>query len=226
MTVFAGANTRPIAVAPSPVLPKAPPAKTPATDSSRDIIPDSEDVAAVLAWIDGLGVSGLDGHGLGELGLRNGNLTVDDQRSGKRWSFTHINVSLSRADLGGVLFRLASDNQERPWQLSAAVRPLEDGVRAVGIEARQVSLNDLLLAARLGDGTIESNLPLSASLRADFASDGSVKQARGQILASGGEIHDTRDPSSKVTVEHADIRFTWDGAHAVFRSAHGSSARR
>ena len=85
-------------------------------------------------------------------------------------------------------------------------------MRAVGIEARQVSLNDLLLAARLGDGTIESNLPLSASLRADFASDGSVKQARGQILASGGEIHDTRDPSSKVTVEHADIRFTWDGA--------------
>jgi hypothetical protein len=211
VTVFAGANTRPIAVATSPVLPKIPAArKTPTADSARDIIPDSEDIAAILAWIDGLGVSGLDGHGLGELGLRNGNLTVDDQRSGKRWTFTHINVSLSRADLGGVLFRIASDNQERPWQISAAVRPLEDGVRAVGIEARQVSLNDILLAARLGNGTIESDLPLSASLRAEFTSDGGLRQASGRVLASAGEIHDTRDPSSKVTVEHADIRFTWD----------------
>jgi hypothetical protein len=212
VTVFAGANTRPIAVATSPVVPKGPGTQMPATDSSRDVIPDSEDVAAVLTWIDGLGVSGLDGHGLGELGLRNGNLTVDDQRSGKRWSFTHINVSLSRAELGGVLFRLESDDQKRPWQLSAAVRPLEGGARAVGIEARQVSLNDLLLAARLGDGTIESNLPLSASLRAEFSPDGSLRQARGQILANDGEIHDTRDPNSKVTVEHADIRFTWDSA--------------
>jgi hypothetical protein len=210
VTVFAGANTRPIAVAKSPVLPKVSASRSAAADSSRDNFPDAEDIAAALTWIDGLGISGLDGHGLGELGLRNGNLTVDDQRSNKRWTFSHINVSLSRPELGGVLFRIASDNQERPWQMSAAVRPLEDGVRAVGIEARQVSLNDILLAARLDNGTLESDLPLSASLRAEFASDGGLRQARGQILASTGEIHDIRDPNSKVTIEHADIRFSWD----------------
>jgi hypothetical protein len=122
VTVFAGANTRPIAVATSPVLPKALPAAP-----HPDILPDAGDIAAILTWIDGLGVSGLDGHGLGELGLKNGNLTVDDQRSGKRWSFSHINVSLARPDLGGVMFRIESDNQDRPWQISAAVRPLEEG---------------------------------------------------------------------------------------------------
>ena len=42
---------------------------------------------AVLAWLDGIGQSGLDGHDLRELGLKNGTLTVDDQRTGKRWSF-------------------------------------------------------------------------------------------------------------------------------------------
>jgi hypothetical protein len=216
VTVFAGANTRPIAVAKSPVMPKASASKPVAANpSSRDSLPDVEDIAAALTWIDGLGVSGLDGHGLGELGLRNGNLTVDDQRSNKRWTFSHINVSLSRPELGGVLFRIASDNKERPWQMSAAVRPLEDGVQAVGIEARQVSLNDILLAARLDNGTLESDLPLSASLRAEFSSNGSLKQARGQVLASSGEIHDIRDPNSKVTIEHADIRFTWDAVQQV-----------
>jgi hypothetical protein len=213
VTVFAGANTRPIAVATSPVLPKGPASKPSAVD--RDNFPDTEDIAAALTWIDGLGISGLDGHGLGELGLKNGNLTVDDQRSNKRWTFNHINVSLSRPELGGVLFRMASDNQERPWQISAAVRPLEDGVRAVGIEARQVSLNDILLAARLDNGTLESDLPLSASLRAEFTSNGNLKQARGQILASSGEIHDIRDPNSKVTIEHGDIRFSWDPVQQI-----------
>lgn len=208
VTVFAGANTRPIAVATSPVLPKAAPA-SPRADGA---LPDAEDIASALTWIDGLGASGLDGHGLGELGLRNGNLTVDDQRSGKRWSFTHINVSLTRPALGGVTFRIESDNQDRPWQISAALRPLEDGIRAVGIEARRVSLNDIFLATRFGDGLFESDLPLSASLRAEFAVNGMIKQARGQILASAGEVHDVRDPTSRMTIEHADIRFNWDGA--------------
>jgi hypothetical protein len=207
VTVFAGANTRPIAVATTPMLPKASSAAP-----RPDMLPDAGDIAAALTWIDGLGVSGLDGHGLDELGLKNGNLTVDDQRSGKRWTFHHINVSLARPDLGGVIFRIESDSQDRPWQISAAVRPLEDGVRAVGIEARRVSLNDILLAARLDDGSIESDVPLSASLRAEFAADGTLKQGRGQILASTGEIHGTRDSRSRVSIDHADIRFSWDGA--------------
>ena len=46
------------------------------------------DIAGVLTWIDGLGATGLDGHDLRELGLKNGNLIVDDQRNGKRWTFS------------------------------------------------------------------------------------------------------------------------------------------
>ena len=102
----------------------------------------------MLAWIDALGASGLDGHDLSELGLKNGNLIVDDRRNGKRWTFDRINASLQRPAQGGVIFRLESDNPERAWALSAAMRPLADGVRAVGIEARQVAMRDILLALR------------------------------------------------------------------------------
>ena len=98
-----------------------------------------QDVAGILAWIDGLGATGLDGHDLREMGLKNGNLIVDDQRNGKRWTFSRINVSLTRPEQGGVIFRLASEDPDRPWVISAAMRPLGDGLRAVGIEARHVS---------------------------------------------------------------------------------------
>ena len=49
-----------------------------------------------MAWLDGVGASGLDGHDLRELGLKNGNLIVDDRRNGKRWTFDQINASLTR----------------------------------------------------------------------------------------------------------------------------------
>src|SRR5947209_6060019 len=66
---------------------------------SRNIVPD---FAALLAWIDGLGTTGLDGRELSEVGLKNGNLTVDDQRNGKQWTFHDINLSITRPKAGGV----------------------------------------------------------------------------------------------------------------------------
>ena len=59
-----------------------------------------------MTWLDGVGVSGLDGHDLTELGLKDGNLIVDDRRNGKRWTFDHINASLMRPEQGGVIFRI------------------------------------------------------------------------------------------------------------------------
>ncbi len=55
---------------------------------------------AALAWIDGLGVSGLDGHDLNELGLKNGVLVVDDRQSGRTWKFDNITLVLRRPSRG------------------------------------------------------------------------------------------------------------------------------
>ncbi len=153
LTVFAGDDKRPIATA-EPTKPAAvssAPAEqgAAATPAMRA---EFENLAAAMARIDAVGESGLDGHDLRELGLKNGNLVVDDRRNGKQWKFDGINVSLTRPRQGGVVFRLESDNEERPWVISAAMRPLSDGMRAVGIEARKVSTRDIILAMRLNTG--------------------------------------------------------------------------
>ena len=113
VTVFAGANKRPIATA-SAKLPAAQPGRPAGTAPPEPLRDGSRDIAGVLAWIDGLGATGLDGHDLRELGLKNGNLIVDDQRNGKHWTFSRINVSLTRPEQGGVIFRLASDDPPGP----------------------------------------------------------------------------------------------------------------
>jgi Protein of unknown function len=211
VTVFAGADKRPIATAaPAPALAPST-AGTPAPAPQEALRSDFKDVAGVLTWIDALGASGLDGHDLRELGLKNGNLIVDDRRSGKRWTFDHINASLRRPEQGGIVFRLQSDNPKRPWLLNAAMRPLADGVRAVGIEARRVSVRDILLALRVNEGDFDADVPLSASIRADIAADGTPQRAQGQLLAGAGTIvtHEGHD-TIRVKLDRADFRFDWN----------------
>ncbi len=214
VTVFAGANKRPIATASTTLPPTTPPKKPGQTTDA--LVPQGalraglQDVAGILSWIDGLGATGLDGHDLRELGLKNGNLIVDDRRNGKRWTFSRINVSLRRPTQGGVIFRLASDTPERPWVISAAMRPLSEGVRAVGIEARDVSSRDILLALRLNGGDIEADLPLSASVRAEISSDGTLQRLQGQVIADAGTIIDHAGEESSVKIDRADIRFNWE----------------
>src|SRR5450631_694624 len=210
VTVFAGADKRPITTA-SPTLAPALPYQPPGTASPQTALrSELEDMAGLMAWIDSAGATGFDGKDLRELGLKNGNLVVDDKRNGKLWTFDQINASLTRPSQGGVIFRLESDNSARPWVLSAAMRPLADGIRAVGIEARNVAASDLLLALRINDGMIDADLPLSASIRADILPDGTPQVVQGQLIASPGAIVNHQDKNLRVAIDHADFRFNWD----------------
>src|SRR5215470_19985253 len=96
VTVFAGTNKQTFvtaSAASTPVTARASvthplltaertaavPTTAPSAPTARNVVPD---FAAILAWIDSLSATGLDGKDLGEIGLKNGNLTVDDQRNG------------------------------------------------------------------------------------------------------------------------------------------------
>jgi hypothetical protein len=209
LTVFAGADNRPIATAaPTTGLPGIGPDSAAAPQSV--LRGQFANLAALMARIDAVGETGLDGHDLRELGLKNGNLVVDDRRNGKQWKFDGINVSLTRPRQGGVVFRLESDNPERPWVLSAAMGPLTDGVRALGVEARQVSTRDILLAARLNLGNFDVDLPLSASIRAEISPEGIPQIVHGQLISEAGTIVDREYDKVSLNIDHADFRFNWD----------------
>src|SRR6476646_469987 len=107
VTVFAGSNKRPLVTAsavsasavpplmgprskseqrPAAVASAAPAAAAalPATASPASARSGIPDLAALIAWIESLDASGLDGRELTEIGLQGGNLTVDDQRARRR----------------------------------------------------------------------------------------------------------------------------------------------
>lgn len=211
-TVFAGGDSRPIVTAP-PTLEPVDKAKTDAAPSDAAIETPRvafADLAGVMTWIDNVGASGLDGHDLREIGLKNGSLLVDDRRTGKRLTFDRINASLTRPQQGGVVFRLESLNPERPWIISAAMRPLSDGVRALGLEARKVSTRDMLLAARLDNDEFEVDLPISASIRAEVGADGKPNMVQGEIFSEPGTVVEHGKQTVRYDISRIDARFNWD----------------
>jgi hypothetical protein len=217
VTVFAGTNRQPFVTAsvtepalragvgPSPIVPeRASPLQVP---GSRATIPD---LTALLAWIDSLGTTGLDGRDLSELGLKNGNLTLFDQRNGKQWEFQDINLSLTRPSGGGVSLTISSEAGERPWLLRATVSRGEGGIRKVEIETERLPAKELMLALRIGDGQIEPNIPISARVRASIGADGIPKMVEGRIVLEKGYIADADDPSSRAEIDRAEINLEWD----------------
>ena len=217
VTVFAGANKRPFVTASAVQQPvraglvsAASPERVPvppAPSSSRSVIPD---FVALLAWIDSLGASGLDGRELSEIGLKNGNLTVDDQRNNKQWTFHDINLSLTRAKAGGVALTISSEAADRPWVLRAAMTQGERGHRIVNIETQKLSAKDLMLAMRIGDGQYEPDMPVSARIRADIGPDGMPQMVEGRILVEKGFIIDSEEPLGKLAIDRAEFSLDWD----------------
>ncbi len=216
LTVFAGADKRPIATT-AIVRPPSPP---PAPGTVPDATPGAAaapaargavaDFAAMLLWIDSLGASGLDGYDLSEIGLKSGNLKVDDQRSGKQWNFIKINLSLMRQKGGGISLRVGSLNTEHLWELVATVTPKSGGAREVSLEADKVSTRDLLLALRIGEGEFEANLPISASIRGEIAADGTPITLAGRILAEPGYITDISAHPARIDLDRVEIALDWD----------------
>ena len=192
-----------------------PSAAAPATVSSSQVQPapprpTSDSIAALLSWIDGIGETGLDGHDLHELGLKDGSLTVDDARTGKRWTFQDISLSIERPHGGGVVVTVGSDNPDSPWGLTASIKPGRDGYRSIELEARHVAADDLLLASRLGDGSMQISLPLSASLRGEIGPNGVPQSLTGRVVADAGFINDANDDDSRLDIDHAEFKINWD----------------
>ncbi|HEY1364444.1 MAG TPA: hypothetical protein VGF60_19535 [Xanthobacteraceae bacterium] len=223
LTVFAGTNKHPLVTAsavsasllgsalasagPGAPLAAAPP---PAAAASRSGVAD---LAALLAWIESLDAAGLDGRDLSEVGLKGGNLTVDDQRNGKQWTFADIDLSVTRPKGGGIALTLGSQAAEHPWLMRAAMTPGKPGHRIIDIDAKKVSVKDLMLAMRISDVLYEPDLPLSGRIRADIGPDGLPTMLDGRIVVEKGFIVDVDDASTRVAIDQAEIGLEWNAAH-------------
>ena len=222
LTVFAGSNKRPLVTAsalPAPLVTSSPPAEATRAgimlssqnaNSPSAPQPGIPDFAALLAWIESLDAAGLDGRELTEIGLKGGNLSVNDERNGKQWNFTNIDLSVTRPKDGGIAVKVGSESAERPWQLRAAITPGAHGNRIIEIDTQKISAKDVLFALRWGDGAYDPDLPLSGRIRADIGPDAMPRMIEGRVVVEKGSIIDADDPLVRIPIDRADLSLDWD----------------
>nr|WP_249144015.1 DUF3971 domain-containing protein [Bradyrhizobium lablabi] len=218
VTVSTGDTAKPLATGVAskkdaglaPTLPRPPPAT--AAPSTADSAQSG--ILAGLDWLDSLSMTGLDGQNLNEIGLKNGNLVVDDQQRGSKWTFDNISLSLRRPSGGGVALSLGEEGA-KPWSLRVLVGPQSNGVRSVDIKADKVSTSNILLALRTKDLTYNADLPLSGELMGELGRDGLPTYFRGKITAGAGTIIDTDTPDYPMAIDSAEISVEWDAGRRV-----------
>jgi len=228
VTVSAGETAKPLATGVAskrdaglpPTFPRqnqlAPPpgAVAPSPSSATTASSAQNGLLAGLDWLDSLSLTGLDGQNLNEIGLKNGNLVVDDQQRGNKWTFDNISLSLRRPSAGGVALSLGEEGAH-PWSLRVTVGRPENGVRSVDIRADKVPTANILLALRLKDLTYSSDLPLSGELKGELGRDGLPTYFRGKVFASAGTIIDTDTPDYPMQIDSAEVNVEWDSGRRV-----------
>lgn len=231
VTVSTGDNARPLATGVAKRAVGAPPDQSSAASPSGQaapplrgappgtaVTPDSRDtmsgLLAGLDWLDSLSMTGLDGQNLNEIGLKNGNLVVDDQQRGNRWTFENITLSLRRPSSGGVALSVGEEGSHA-WTLRVLVGAPSNGVRSVDIKADKVSTKNILLALRLKDLTYSADLPLTGELKGELGRDGLPTYFRGKLVAGAGDIIDSDTPDYPMGIDQAEINVEWDAGRRV-----------
>jgi hypothetical protein len=201
-----GALPPAIAAPASPAAPSAPAGTAPDNAQSG--------LLAGLDWLDSLSLTGLDGQNLNEIGLKNGNLIVDDQQRGNKWNFENISLSLRRPSGGGVALSVGEEGAHA-WSLQVVVGPQANGVRSVDIRANKVSTTNILLALRLKDLTFSADLPLTGELKGELGRDGLPTYFHGKLSAGAGTIIDGDTPDYPMAIDSAEISVEWDAGRRV-----------
>ena len=98
----------------------------------------------------------------------------------------------------------------------ASVGTTADGGRVLSVDAHKIALRDLLLALRVADGQVETDMPFSGKLHADIARDGTPRAATGHIVFGAGSVlSEPGNKLSRMTIDRAELNLTWDGARGT-----------
>jgi hypothetical protein len=189
-------------------------ASSAAPSGTTATVPAANGMLAGLDWLDSLSLTGLDGQNLNEIGLKNGNLVVDDQQRGNKWNFENITLSLRRPSGGGVALSVGEEGTHA-WSLRVAVGAPSNGVRSVDIRADKVSTTNILLALRMKDLTYSADLLLSGELKGELGRDGLPTYFRGKMTAGAGHIIDGDTPDYPMAIDSAEVDVEWDAGRRV-----------
>lgn len=168
-------------------------------------------------WLDIMEKSGLDGHRLSGIGLRNGTVIVDDARSGKRFIFAGIDFDLGAPASGGLTLGIDASGSGARWTSTAVVTARDrEGRRTIDVSMTGLAPRDLSLALQ-GPQVFFADTPISGTLRAVLDTEGNPADLTGRVSLGAGQVGDLNDTALRVGIDKvsADVRWQSGGPGLV-----------
>ncbi len=160
-------------------------------------------------WLDIFERSGLDGHRLTGLGLRNGTVIIDDVRSGKRFVFAGIDFDLTAPQQGGLSLGIDASGSGARWTSTAMVTPRDtEGRRRIDVTMTGMSPRDLSLAVQ-GPQVFYADTPISGALQAVLDASGDPSGFSGRVNLGRGEVGDLNDTAMRVVIDELAADVHW-----------------
>ena len=145
--------------------------------------------------------------GLERLSIAHGRLTIDDASTGQDTRFDDVSVDFERARRASIL-RVSARGSSGPWSLSATARTGDAG--GLEIEAHDLNLPDILVAAGLRTFPFETDMPISFKLDLRLSSERGLSSMAGRFGLGAGYLK-LEDPDHQpMLIDEAVGGARWD----------------
>jgi len=145
--------------------------------------------------------------GLDRLSIAHGRLTIDDALTGQDTRFDDVNVDFESLNRASAL-RISARGASGPWSLAATARA--GGAGGLEIEAHDLNLPDILVAAGLRIFPFQTDMPISFKLDLGLTDGRGLSMMQGRFSLGAGYFR-LEDPDHQpMLIDEAVGGFRWD----------------
>jgi hypothetical protein len=148
------------------------------------------------------------------VGIEDGRLTVDDERSNDELIFSHLTASFERGAREHVHLALKGPSGE--WSLEAAVERSSGNERRLVVMPKDAPVGDVLLPVVPRPLALAPDMPVSGRIEIDIGGDGRVRHAQGELMAGAAAWNKPGEKATLLVTDEITAAFAYDGlSHVV-----------
>jgi hypothetical protein len=211
VSIASGQNAAPISVTPAAAPPAAAPGKG---DPPRAALLAQAGVALTRFFdftTSSTGVIGL----LERVGIRSGRLIVDDRTAGRKTTFEDLGLVLEKSR-GATNLELSARGHNGPINISARAAGTPQQTRTLDIDAKGVTIDELILAGGIRHPNIDSDMKIATGLHVTLDPDGRVHEARAQFDLGVGYVRLDDPDHEPFFIDELSGGLHWDAAARRF----------
>lgn len=144
-----------------------------------------------------------------KVGIANGRFVIADGAAGDSRVYQNLNLAFEKAG-DGTNFSLSADGPNGTWSLSASAGGVPNTTRRLDIEAKNISMDEILLVSGSRKLGVDFDMPVSSKFSMALAPDGGLTEIAGNISLGAGYLRFDDPNDEPKMLDSIETGFHWD----------------